>query len=155
MTWHDYVTQRATNPDGSPRLRPAGPPAAPAVLAAIESALGVELPADLRALYGEMNGVYETAWYWNIVMPAAEIVRENTELRGLNEGEDPPLYATNFTDYLFFGGRGNGDLFGFPIEDGIVRPDLVVDRDHELDEITPIATSLSDFLRWWVTHMAA
>ena len=40
-----------------------GPPAAPAQLAAAEAALGVPLPADVREMLSEFNGVWRTATY--------------------------------------------------------------------------------------------
>lgn len=153
MNWHSYVTQLAVETDGSPVLQPAGPPADPATLAAIEAALRLRLPADLRALYDAMNGVYDPQAYWNPIFPADELIQENSRLRELKI-RDPGLYKLDFAGYLFFGGRGNGDLFAFPVNNGIAQADRIVYWDHETGEITTIASSLENLLRWWVRPTA-
>lgn len=150
MVWREYIAGLATTREGQPRLLPAGPPVNPGVLAAIEAALMMQLPADLRGLYAEMDGVDDPSVFWRVIMPTEEIVPENARLRELVSIGHPQLYATNFNDYLFFAGRGNGDMFGFPIREGVIQQSQVVDWDHEMDVVSPIADSLRDFLRWWV-----
>ncbi len=146
MVWREYLASLATTPEGVPSLIPAAPPADPTTLTAAEAVLGVQLPANLHALYGEMDGVDDPSFYLHLIMPASELASANISLRSL----DSALYATNFHDFLFFAGRGNGDLFGFPVVDGRVQPNQIVEWNHGLDEITPVAHSLTDFLLGWV-----
>ncbi len=146
MTWREYIRHRAPPArDGGPRLRPAAPPAAAALLDEAEADLGIALPHDLRDLLTEMDGVDDGAAYLRLILPARGIAEQNRSMRAL-EG-----FRVAFDRLLFFAQAGNGDLYGFPIEAGAVREDTVIEWDHEVDEATRVASSLRDFLHWWAT----
>lgn len=149
MSWRAYLAQLGESAEGGPRLVPAGPPVDPAILAAAEAALGVRLPEELRGLYAEMDGVDEPSAHWRLIVRADALATENLRLRQRHAGAANGPRATDLGAFLWFGGRGNGDLFGYPIEGGVVQPDRIVDWDHERDAITPVVASLRAFLRWW------
>jgi hypothetical protein len=122
-------------------------PASASQLAATEGALGVALPAELRALLSESNGVngqYGLGLVWPVERIAVDNVafRSNADLRELYMPFDP---------LLFFADAGNGDQFAFRVLIGAVRhPDVFV-WNHEDDSRTWVAPSLEKYLDWWLT----
>jgi hypothetical protein len=115
-------------------------PATVADLEAAEAALGFSLPAQLRELLQEANGIIgrsgtDTVW------PVSDISRRNLSFRS-----DPSfreLYMP-FDSLLFFGDNGGGDQFAFVI--GPDRPDIFV-WEHESDSRNWVANDLADYLR--------
>ena len=95
--WRELVT--ATDPEAV-----CYPPATTAQLAQLEATLGVSLPAELSGLLREMNGV-EVVYDLGLVWSTEEIAHRNIKMKGRMLPDD----------LLFFGDRGNGDLYGFPI----------------------------------------
>lgn len=133
----------------------------------LETALGLALPADLRSLLAEMNGVYDAPGYLQLIMSVEELIQENDieskKEQAARASEDefwkseitaPNAVAIPFDQLFYFASRGNGDLFGFPIENNRVRDDRVFDWDHEMEEVTPFANSLHDFLTQWAAMTA-
>lgn len=167
-SWRDFVAGLAPpREDGLPRFHPAGVGATAEELDHLETALGLVLPADLRSLLAEMNGVEDEAAYLRLIMSVEETIRENDKagekeyaaLCSRNEGLQKKYAARDavalpFDQLFIFASRGNGDVFGFPIENNSVRDDRVFDWDHEMEEVTPFANSLHDFLTQWATMTA-
>src|SRR4051794_19191043 len=86
-------------------------PAAVNRFVSAESALGVELPRDLRDLLGESDGVvgeYGEGLVWSL----GTLIEENLTFRG--NADFRGLYMP-FDHLLFFGEAGNGDRFAFPV----------------------------------------
>lgn len=126
---------------GAPRFRP---PAAPEALAALERALGVALPDELRALLAETDGVEDAHGCW-LVWDVARLRSENERFRRRSDGLETCM---SFEDLLFFSDApGNGDAYAVCTRsaDGFRRSD-VFRWDHEDDSRTRVAASL----RAWV-----
>lgn len=111
------------------------PPATTAQLVELEVMLGVSLPDELSDLLREMNGV-NVVYSLGLVWSTDEIAQRNEEMRG---------YLPS-ADMLFFGDRGNGDLFGFPITSEGVQSTVVL-WDHEDNSRSYEAATLRDWLQ--------
>jgi hypothetical protein len=109
----------------------------------VERALAVSLPADLQALLRETNGVV-TASGLEIVWGAGEIIDRN---RGMRELQTEDGLYRPFDSLLFFGEAGNGDLFGYRLDDGAEEGQPILGWDHETDERLPLAADLQACLR--------
>ncbi|MFE9483882.1 SMI1/KNR4 family protein [Streptomyces spororaveus] len=105
-----------------------------------ERLLGTALPADLRTLLRESNGVMD-ADGTDIVWSAEQIARTNQEFR---RREDVKHLYMPFDALLFVGDNGGGDQFALPVLP--MRPDVFV-WDHENDSRTWVASSLAEYLR--------
>lgn len=122
--------------------KPLAAPAALTALAEAERALGLALPAELRSLLSECDGVRDR-YATPVVWPAGEIAERNREFR--TKPEFRSLYMP-FDAMLFFGDAGNGDQFFYRVLDGEVRdPDVYV-WDHETDGRIWRAARLEPFL---------
>ena len=116
-------------------------------LAALEKAMEVVIPTELRQLLIESNGVhgqYELRLIW----PVEEIIKQNSSLR-LN-----PVFHEMympFDNLLFFADAGNGDQFGFRIIQGKIKRSDVFAWNHEDDSRMWVAPSLKLYLEWWLT----
>jgi hypothetical protein len=139
------------------------PAASAATVADAEAILDATLPASLRSLLLETNGVMEMiaivevdAGEWMncewLVRPIERIVELNRSYRAeTEEGK----HKREFRGLVFFAGAGvDGILFAFPVEDGVCAPRVVVWHPI-LDELDEAAPSLEDFLRGWVTGTIA
>ncbi len=151
MSWNEFL-QGITplHGDGSPRLRPAGPPASPIGLDELEMELGIALPQELRHLLAEMNGVHDEARYTDFIMPVEEMLATNRFFR-----EEPIDRCMPLDCFLFFGQAGNGDLYGYPITLDGLNDHAIFEWDHELDSRVWVAQSLRLFVRWWVATKSA
>lgn len=123
------------------------PPADVSALQAAEAQLGVFLPAELRSLYAQSNGVrgeYELGLIWSVEQVLADNLVFRTQA-GFRE-----LYMP-FEPLLFFADAGNGDQFAYTVLAGEVRrPDVFV-WDHETDSRTWAAPELRLYLEWWLS----
>ena len=117
-------------------------PASDSQLTAVEKALGIQLPQDLRELLLEFDGVM--AHYGaGVVWSASEIQKQNQMFR-TDEGFKE-LYMP-FDHLLFFGADGGGDQFAFPIHaDGQIHKRDIFRWKHESDERVWLANSLEVF----------
>ncbi|MFK8908379.1 SMI1/KNR4 family protein [Streptomyces sp. YS-3] len=110
-----------------------------AALADAEQRLGREVPAELRELLLESNGIIgrsavDTVW------PVEQIVEQNLLFR--SDGSFAELYMP-FEALLFFGDNGGGDQFAFVQTPQ--RPDIFV-WEHETDSRRWVARDLRDYL---------
>jgi hypothetical protein len=111
-------------------------------LAAVEHALGIQLPPELRELLLELNGLRGN-YGAEIVWPAEEIHKRNQEFRTSEAFKE--LYMP-FDNLLFFGDDGGGDQFAFPIHrDGLIHKRDVFRWKHETDERIWLANCLEVF----------
>jgi hypothetical protein len=143
-----------------------GSPATQEQLASVERELGVRLPAEVRELLTEFNGVWETSEDSFRHGSVPDILVLDTECMTvsvpdyLRDWGDPPLTPSG-TDLrqLLFVAQVNGfaDLYGVCLEpvydryDGtIVRLDLdagaVVKLDHETGELEYAFSNLKEFV---------
>ncbi|MGW3633218.1 SMI1/KNR4 family protein [Streptomyces sp. NPDC005122] len=114
-------------------------PARTETLADAEHRLGRGLPADLRQLLLESDGLIghtavDTVW------PVERIVEQNLLCR--TDGSFAQLYMS-FDALLFFGDNGGGDHFAFVQTPR--RPDIFV-WEHETDSRRWVAGDLRDYL---------
>lgn len=122
------------------------PPVSDERLATTESALDIKLPDDLKNLLRESNGVvgeYGLGLIWDI----DRIETDNLQFR--NNSDFKQLYMP-FDHLLFFGDAGNGDQFAYPIHAGMIRRPDVFAWDHEDDTRKWVASSLQQYLEWWL-----
>lgn len=135
--WKDMVTNKTNDY----QFRS---PATQSDLEQIREAFGIELPADLKSLLSETNGIfceYGSALIWS----ASQIVRENKNIRN-HEGFHDIYWS--FDTLLFFSDAGNGDLFGFSIINGVIRKNDIYVWNHEDDSRKWVAPSLKKFIEW-------
>jgi len=121
-------------------------PASEDLLTAAERDLGVQLPAELREILTESDGVvgeYGLGLVWSL----DRIVRDNLAFRANAEfGE----LLMSFEQLLFFADAGNGDQFFHAIIAGkIQKPDVFV-WNHEDDSRTWVAPDVFTYLKWWL-----
>ncbi|MFF2780590.1 SMI1/KNR4 family protein [Streptomyces sp. NPDC058052] len=114
-------------------------PAQVAALADAEHSLGRELPAELRQLLLESNGIIGRAAV-DTVWPVEQIVKQN--LLFCSDTAFAQLYMP-FDALLFFGDNGGGDQFAFVQTPQ--RPDIFV-WEHETDSRRWAARDLRDYL---------
>ena len=110
----------------------------------IERDLTLALPAELKALLQETNGVAANSGS-PLVWPAGELVEQNRLFRTNPEFAD--LYLP-FDSLLFFGADGNGDQFAYRIlRDRVPETSGIYKWDHESDNRTWFASDLNDYFR--------
>lgn len=136
--WCEFVSTKIPNHEC-----PAGATWAEVSLA--EDQLGLTLPADLKSLLMEANGVfgeYDIPLIW----PLERIVEENLRIKrdeGLRSRYMP------LDCLFFFADAGNGDMFAYAVVQGEVRcPDIFV-WNHEDDSRRVVAASLKVFMEGW------
>jgi len=118
------------------------PGALEAEIAEAERVLAAAFPAELRDLLRESNGVFGE-FKLDVVWSTSSIVEANQRVRTAFADIFMPFDAL-----LFFAGAGNGDYFGFPVVQGVCRPDVFV-WNHEDDSRASIARDLRDYLERW------
>ena len=121
------------------------PPASAASLDEAEASLHTTLPAELRALLTESDGV-KGVYGIDLLWPVRRLVANNILFRS----DDPfrSLYMP-FDHMLFFGDPGNGDQFAFAIDgDGTIRRSDIFVWDHENDSRKWLAPSLRLYFDW-------
>jgi len=122
-----------------------------------ELRLDVRLPASIRSLLLETNGVMELMaidggdWFTSewLLWAVCEVIEQNLLYRtDYVKGK----HERDFGKLVFFANAGcDGILFGFPVmEDGVCAPRVVVWHPI-MDELDELAPSLEDFLRGWLT----
>ncbi|WP_239950838.1 SMI1/KNR4 family protein [Dyella terrae] len=120
-----------------------GLPASPEEVTRVEKDLGIALPAELKLLLGECDGVVAD-YGANVVWSASELLHRNQGMRDADSLRD--LYMP-FGNLLFFGDDGGGDLFAFAVQgNGSIRRSDIFRWEHETDGRIWFAASLKDFL---------
>ncbi|MCU7731175.1 SMI1/KNR4 family protein [Actinoplanes sp. KI2] len=116
------------------------PPVNAEAISDIERRLGDSVPADLRALLFETDGVLGE-YALDVVWTAKRIAEDNARFRA--DASFAELYQP-FDGLLFFGDNGGGDQFAFVVDDP--RAGVVV-WEHETDCRRKVADGLADYLR--------
>lgn len=120
------------------------PPAPAGKLAELQHELGIELPAELRALLETSDGVEDARGY-PLVWSAETLALENGRYRRRTEGLEDCM---SFDELLFFSDApGNGDAYAFclPAPDGTPR-ERIFRWDHEDDSRQHVARSLAHWV---------
>ena len=126
------------------------PPASPAQIKQVETALGVRLPDSLRELLLETNGIYSRPMYNHIVWHTDEIIQRNTLIR--EDSNLAEMYMA-FESLLFFADTGvDGIMFAFPVSaTRIVQPRNII-AWYPIEDSRPVlAFGLKDYLTRWLT----
>jgi hypothetical protein len=126
-------------------------------IADVEVRLNASLPASLRSLLLESNGVmgmmsidggdwFEEHW---LIWTLEEVFERNLWYRDESAKE---TYQRDFRKVVFFADAGSdGVLFGFPItENQACAPNIVVWCPVE-DKLQDLASSVEDFIKKWLT----
>jgi cell wall assembly regulator SMI1 len=160
MSWRNLISAsyetRAEQPGiaGKPQFYPA---ALAGDIADAEARLNATLPASIRSLLLETNGVMDLMaidggdWFdsmW-LLWTVDDIVKRNVSWRAATAAG---TYKRDFHQMVFFADAGtDGILFGFPVmEDYVCAPRVVVWHPI-MDELGELAPSLEDFLQGWLT----
>ena len=112
-------------------------------LTSCELELGHPLPADLRSLLGESDGVVGE-YGLDLVWPAARIAQDNKAFR--SNADYRELYMS-FDDLVFFGDAGNGDQFAVSLR----GPNDVFVWNHEDDSRLWVASTPIQYLQRWLS----
>ena len=114
-------------------------PASAADVDVIETQLGQTVPADLKALLLETNGVVDQ-YGTDVVWPAEKIAAENADFR--TRADFNELYMP-FIPLMFFGDNGGGDQFAFVRQPE--RTDVFV-WEHETDSRRMVTGTLEQYV---------
>jgi hypothetical protein len=156
MTWRERITELYSSRELAEGLLPPRfhPPPAANEVAAAEARLGTTLPAALKSLWSDTDGVTEemsvegqgVIEIGRIIWPLNELLLANLSQRC---GNNP--YSREFPRLVFFAEAGcDGILFGFPVGvDGICESRVVVWHPID-DDLIDVAPSLDDFIVGWL-----
>ena len=156
MEWISYIeeTYREQDAEGYEILPIFANPAPIEAIVSAEARLGNQFPEDLRSLLRATNGIQESMRTDNwqgvmgyLIWPVALIESRNLFFRSF-EGYQEVLKP--FDNLLFFADAGNGDQFGYSLDDAETRGTEIYTWDHEDDRRICIAPSLRVFIRGWV-----
>ncbi|WMD03567.1 SMI1/KNR4 family protein [Streptomyces sp. FXY-T5] len=106
----------------------------------IEGVLGQSLPADLRSLLFESDGLSDE-YGTDVVWSAERILGDNLSFRG--DEQYRSLYMS-FDSLIFFGDNGGGDQFAFV---RLPERNEVFVWDHETDSRNLVAPTLESYVR--------
>ena len=121
-------------------------PATEVDISLIKRYLNIDLPQKLADLYKETNGVfgnYGISFIWS----TEQMVKENLFFWTIHKQNDS---IRSLDKFLFFSDAGNGDLFGYSIENGSIQYDDIYVWNHEDDSQRVIASSLEEFIKGWI-----
>lgn len=113
--------------------------------------LEVEIPVELDEFYKETNGISEimdseTIGY--LIWGIERVIQENREFRTIRSYKE--LYMP-FDCMLFIGDAGNGDNFGYSIQQKRIRKTDIFSWNHEDDSRIWVAPNLEIFVKWWTS----
>lgn len=129
--WRSLIEQ-ATRENQFVKCQPA---ASDTDIQAVENALNIKLPQDLKSLLYELNG---DQWF---VFSTSQIIEVNITVRKAMTSAMP------LDCLLFVAGNGCGDYYGYPITaDGIKDWEIFM-WDHESDNRNYKAQGLEDAVR--------
>jgi hypothetical protein len=138
-SWHELISG----------MDPAATFATPATeeqLASAEKRLGTQLPAELRALLAETDGVLGQHGL-GLVWSVDRIVAENMRLRD----DDSLGSLMALSSLLFFADAGDGELFAHPVGRAGVARGLVFVWNPIEDSRIRVAECLGDYLSGWLS----
>lgn len=116
-------------------------------LAQLEQALHITLPAELKSLLSESDGILgEYGLY--LAWSADEIETQNS--RWWKDFGFRTRYMSLDT-LLFFADAGDGELFAMGIIEGIIQLPYVYVWNPIDDSRTWVAPSIRKYLEWWLT----
>ena len=138
--WRELISKFSNNCEFNP-------PAAFFEILAVEEALGVTLPNELKGLLKETNGISDK-YGSGLVWSCERIQRDNLEFRTIEDFKD--LYMP-FDSLLFFADAGNGDQFAFVVLNGEIRRNDIFVWNHEDDSRTWAASNLKQYLERWLS----
>ncbi|CAN7262600.1 SMI1/KNR4 family protein [Rossellomorea sp. LjRoot5] len=118
------------------------PPATESEIVAVKDTLEIELPRRLAQLYNETNGVYGD-YGISFIWSTEQTIRENVFCRNTHQQSD-------VNSLLFFVDAGNGDLFGYLIENGRIQSEDIYIWNHENGSRRVVAVSLEEFVEGWI-----
>lgn len=118
------------------------PPTSNAAIGGAEASVGLRFPAELKSLYSETNSVYFTDAYMWLIWPLHQLVKEN---QYMHTSPEIAFYNNSFTDLLFFGELGNGDLPAVHIDLSSQAPLSVGVWDHEDGKYYKRADTLREY----------
>jgi hypothetical protein len=132
-----------------------GPPATAEQIAAAEQALGARLPADVREMLSEFNGIWQTSAVGRKGGRAPDIAFLDTRHLSVDVpayfddcGNPLPSVASLRKVVFVAQSNGFGDLWGVCAADVDGHPaGAVVRLDHEVGELEACHPSLADFIR--------
>jgi hypothetical protein len=132
-----------------------GQPATAEQVAAVEQALGVHLPADVREMLSEFNGIWTISAADRQHGYPPSIAYLDTEHMSVNVPEyladtDNPLPPKKVLRQVVWVAQSNGigDLWGVCAADlGKLSAGTVVRLDHEAGELEACHPSLAEFIR--------
>src|SRR5262249_6496660 len=120
-------------------------PASAASIGEAEEGLGIALPAELKELLSECNGI-SGRYGPELVWSAERLLKANIEFRTFPDFRE--LYMP-FDCLLFFGDNGGGDQFAYRILDRVIRYEEIYRWEHESDSRVWEAGSLQSFFQRW------
>jgi hypothetical protein len=132
-----------------------GPPATQEEIARAEQGIGASLPADVRDLLCEFNGVWETDKFSRPDGRRTDVYLSTEEMAGyaqeyIRYGGDPPLTSDGLDlRKVAYVAQNNGfaDLYGVCIEPlGPFAAGTVVRLDHETWALEAVFPSLLEFV---------
>lgn len=121
-------------------------PATETEILSIKKDLNIDLPKKLADLYYETNGVYGN-YGISSIWSLEQMIKENLFFWTLHEHKESMKPLDTF---LFFSDAGNGDLFGYSIENGNIQNEDIYLWNHEDDSRSIIASSLEEFIKGWI-----
>lgn len=117
----------------------------------IKSEFKIELPQELIDFYRETNGICETIngeSIGDLIWSVERLIHENKECRTSQVFKE--LYMP-FDCLLFISDAGNGDNFGYSIQENSIRRTDIYAWNHEDDSRIWVAPNLETFVKWWTS----
>ena len=117
----------------------------------ISSEFNLELPIELLEFHEETNGISEMMddeKIGDLIWGIESVITENKEFRTNQSFKE--LYMS-FDCLLFIGDAGNGDNFGYSIQENKIRKTDIYAWNHEDDSRIWVAPDLEMLIRWWAS----
>lgn len=159
--WKELITKALKEtPEGKPKISAGfNPPASADLLSKAQSELEHSFPDELSDLLLFSNGIRQQMEVSGsdigigyLIWPIERISDENSRMRSREAIKEAYM---SFDDLLFFSDAGNGDLFGFSVQEGKVSKSDIYVWNHEDDSRTWVSPSLKTFIEWWTSGKIA
>jgi hypothetical protein len=138
--WKEYVSKFLTKGEFSA-------PVLPDEIVKVEKELKVKFPEELTSLFLETNGVKDV-FKSDLIWPLERIRKDNLFFRGFEDFKE--IYMP-FDHLLFFADSGTGDQFAYSILNKEIRRTDVFAWNHEDDSRKWVASSMKQYIEWWLT----